>query len=201
VALKRSASLSNATLPHSNPASRLSTSTPLPKTVPLTSTDTLKIILTTQDGSTAKRAHQAFLTLTDPTTTLEISYPFSVKDSGKAKLDLTHKDIPTAFLRSPRSLSASIVIASFGSSPGYNSKVFTLAIESDSTASSAGGDEKPLRYGKLPEIHHIFRADPKNPNIMISLFFSGVVVATLPILLGTVRPRPLPLLPHQYFLC
>ena len=155
--------------------------------VPLTSTDTLKIILTTQDGKTAKRAHQAFLTLTDPTTTLEISYPFSVKDSGKAKVDLTQKDLPAAFLRSPRSLEASIVVASFGSSAGYNSKAFTLAIEPDSAGSSASV-EKPLRYGKLPEIHHIFRADPKNPNIMISLFFSGAVLATLPILLGTVRP-------------
>jgi oligosaccharyltransferase complex subunit delta (ribophorin II) len=110
-----------------------------------------------------------------------------VKDSGKAKLDLTNKDLPSAFLRSPRSLSASIVVASFGSSTGYNRQAFTLAIDTADSTGSPASDEKPLRYGKLPEIHHIFRADPKNPNILISLFFSGAVLATLPILLGTVR--------------
>lgn len=50
--------------------------------------DTLKVILTTQEGKSAKRAHQAFLLLQDPVTNLDISYPFSVKDSGKAKVDL-----------------------------------------------------------------------------------------------------------------
>jgi oligosaccharyltransferase complex subunit delta (ribophorin II) len=107
-----------------------------------------------------------------------------VKDSGKAKVDLTLKDLPTAFLRASTTVSANIVIASFGPSAGYNSPAFTLAIEPDSSAGSGG--EKALRYGKLPEIHHIFRADPKNPNILISLVFSGAVLATLPILLGTV---------------
>ena len=160
----------------------------LPKALSLTSTDTLKIILTTQEGKTAKRAHQAFLTLTDPSSNLDISYPFSVKESGKAKVDLTHKDLPTAFLRTPVTISANIVIASFGSSTGYNGPVFTIAVEPDS-AGAAASESKPLRYGKLPEIHHIFKADPKNPPIIFSLFFSGAVLATLPILLGTVGIR------------
>jgi oligosaccharyltransferase complex subunit delta (ribophorin II) len=50
--------------------------------------ETLKVILTTQEGKSAKRPHQAFLLLQDPTTNLDISYPFSVKDSGKAKVEL-----------------------------------------------------------------------------------------------------------------
>lgn len=150
------------------------------------STDTLKIILTTQEGKTAKRAHQAFLILTDPSSGLDISYPFSLKDSGKAKVDLTYKDLPTAFLRHPVTISANIVIASFGSSPGYNKPLFTLIVEPDSAAAAAASEVKPLRYGKLPEIHHIFRVDPKNPSIIISLFFSGAVLATLPVLFGTV---------------
>lgn len=58
------------------------------KTVELGTTDTLKIILTTQDGKTAKRPHQAFLLLKDAVTGLDISYPLNVKDSGKAKVDL-----------------------------------------------------------------------------------------------------------------
>jgi len=69
-------------------ASRLSPSTPLGKSVSLGATDTLKLVLTTLDGSTAKRPHQAFLTLTEPTTGLEESFVFNVKDSGKGKVDL-----------------------------------------------------------------------------------------------------------------
>lgn len=107
-----------------------------------------------------------------------------MKDSGKAKVDLTQKDLPAAFLRGETIVSARIVIASFGSSAGYNSPAFALAIEPDFSSGSDG--EKALRYGKLAEIHHIFRSDPKNPNILISLIFSGAVLATLPILLGTV---------------
>lgn len=54
----------------------------------LGATDSLKLDLTTVDGQTAKRPHQAFLTLTDPTTGLEESFVLSVKDSGKAKVSL-----------------------------------------------------------------------------------------------------------------
>jgi hypothetical protein len=61
---------------------------PLSKAVGLGATDTLKIILTTQDGKTARRPHQAFLLLRDADTGLDISYPFNVKDNGKAKVDL-----------------------------------------------------------------------------------------------------------------
>jgi oligosaccharyltransferase complex subunit delta (ribophorin II) len=71
--------------------SRLNPSTPLGKTVELGASDSLKLILTTIDGKTAKRPHQAFLTLTDPTTGLEESFVFNVKDSGKGKVDLVSR--------------------------------------------------------------------------------------------------------------
>jgi oligosaccharyltransferase complex subunit delta (ribophorin II) len=67
---------------------RLDPKTPLAKSVSLSATDTLKLLLTTTDGKKAKRPHQAFLTLTDPTTGLEESFVLSVKDSGKGKVDL-----------------------------------------------------------------------------------------------------------------
>jgi len=71
-------------------ACRLTPSKPLPPSDPvkLGAGDTLKVILTTQDGKSAKRPHQAFLLLQDPSTNLDISYPFSVKESGKAKVEL-----------------------------------------------------------------------------------------------------------------
>ena len=97
----------------------------------------------------------------------------------------TQKDLPSQFLRSSSSISASIVIASFGSSTGYNAPAFSLSVEQDPNTPPAHA-EKPLRYGKLPEIHHKFRSDPKSPNIVIVLVFTGAVITTLPILLGAV---------------
>jgi oligosaccharyltransferase complex subunit delta (ribophorin II) len=88
-------------------------------------------------------------------------------------------------LRASKPIEASIVIGSFGSSKGYDDKAFSLALNLDPNV-PLSATEKPSRYGKLPEIHHIFRADPKSPNILISLFFTIAVLATLPILLGTV---------------
>merc|ERR1712000_759599 len=128
----------------------------LSKPVTIGAADTLKVTLTVQDGKTAKRPHQAFLLLQDSSKKLDISYPFSVKESGKAKGELTHKDLPAQFLRSSSPLSASIVIASFGSSAGYNSEAFPLTIE----------------------------LDPKSPNITISSFFLLAVVATFSPLFG-----------------
>jgi hypothetical protein len=67
---------------------RLNPSSPLAKSVSLGAGDSLKLLLTAVDGNTAKRPHQAFLTLTDPTTGLEESYVLNMKDSGKGKVDL-----------------------------------------------------------------------------------------------------------------
>ena len=38
------------------------------------------------------------------------------------------------------------------------------------------------RYGKLPEIHHIFNGDPQSPPIVITLAFVGTVLAAFPVL-------------------
>ncbi|KAK1033961.1 hypothetical protein LTR33_016653, partial [Friedmanniomyces endolithicus] len=56
--------------------------------VTLPAADTLKIVLTATEGKTGKRPHQAFLTLHDTTTGLEESFPFSLKDSGKGKVEV-----------------------------------------------------------------------------------------------------------------
>lgn len=54
----------------------------------LGASDSLRLLLTTVDGKTEKRPHQAFLTLTDPTTGLEESFVVDVKESGKGKVNL-----------------------------------------------------------------------------------------------------------------
>jgi oligosaccharyltransferase complex subunit delta (ribophorin II) len=159
----------------------------------------LKLVLTTVDGTTAKRPHQAFLTLTDPTSGLEESFVLSVKESGKAKVDLvgiashcapgcaniqqTQKDLPHQFLTSSKPIPASIVIGAFGSSTPYKQKVFDLTVSRDANVPLAI-PEPPLRYIAESEIHHIFRDDPKSPPKIITIVFAAAVAAALPILLA-----------------
>jgi oligosaccharyltransferase complex subunit delta (ribophorin II) len=89
-------------------------------------------------------------------------------------------------------LKASVVLASFGSAQGLNAPVFEVKIETDPNV-PAPAYEKPLRYGKKPEIHHIFRPDPKSPPKVISLIFTLAVIITLPALLvGVSSTRKLP---------
>ncbi|KAI4126324.1 MAG: hypothetical protein LQ338_003801 [Usnochroma carphineum] len=153
----------------------------LPGPIVLGASDTLKLLLTTTEDKKPKRPHQAFLLLREPKTNLDTSFPLSVKESGKGKLELSHKDLPTQFLASSNTLSASLIIASFGTSTPYRSPAFDLKIEFDPSAPPPAA-EKPLRYGKLPEIHHIFKPDPKSPPKIITLFFTAAVIATLPAL-------------------
>lgn len=68
--------------------SSLKENTPLSQPIALGESDSLKLILTTQEARSAKRPHQAFLLLKDSQNGLDISYPLSVKDSGKSKLEL-----------------------------------------------------------------------------------------------------------------
>ena len=95
------------------------------------------------------------------------------------------KDLPTQLLASTSPLSVSIVIGSFGSTKAYNNHAFDLDLQRDAD-SSIPPLEKPLRYGKLPEIHHKFKADPTSPPKIITLIFTAAVLAALPILIATV---------------
>ena len=71
---------------------RLSPVSRLNKQVKLGPTDSLKLVMTTTEDKTAKRPHQAFLTLHEPKTGLEESFVFNVKESGKAKVELVCDD-------------------------------------------------------------------------------------------------------------
>jgi oligosaccharyltransferase complex subunit delta (ribophorin II) len=90
------------------------------------------------------------------------------------------KDLPTQLLKASKPLEARVLVGSFGSAKAYDGQAFRLRIDLD--PSEALPSEKALRYGKLPEIHHIFRSDPKSPPVIISLFFLVVVLAALPAL-------------------
>ncbi|KAE8158975.1 Oligosaccharyltransferase subunit Ribophorin II-domain-containing protein [Aspergillus tamarii] len=154
----------------------------LTKPVSLGSADTLKVTLTAREGSSGKRAHQVFLLLQDPETGLDISYPFDVKENGKSRVELTQKDLPVQFLSLAEPLDAKLLIGSFGSAEAYNGAAFKLAVTRN--------PDQPVptvevsRYGKLPEIHHIFKEDPRSPPIVITLAFVAMVLGTLPVLAG-----------------
>ncbi len=101
----------------------------------------------------------------------------------------------------PRVLHASIQVASFGTPQPYNGDAFALDVLLDPSApppsSSSGGvggaaaaaGGQPLRYGKLPEIHHVFRAEPKSAPLLVTLVFTAAVLAAFPLLLGTVGQK------------
>ncbi|KAF2152029.1 hypothetical protein K461DRAFT_242827 [Myriangium duriaei CBS 260.36] len=161
----------------------LSSNSERSKVLSLGVADTLKIVLTTLDGSTPKRPHQAFLTLRQQEKELEESFPLSVKDNGKAKVELTQKDLPFQFLTSSKPIEVKIVLASFGSTGPLVQPVFKLDVPRDS-ASPISIPEPPQRYGKLEEIHHIFRADPQSPPVVISGFFTLLIIGTVPVLLA-----------------
>lgn len=110
----------------------------------------------------------------------------------------SQKDLPIQLRVATEPLKASVVLASFGSSQGLDAPVFDVKIEHDPTVPPPTY-EKPLRYGKMPEIHHIFRPDPKSPPKVVSLVFGLAVVATLPALLIGVRSPYIPHLLLIYF--
>ncbi len=70
---------------------RLSNRVALSKPVALETADNLKIILTATEAGKPKRPHQAFLLLQDPDTGLESTFPLSVKETGKAKVELVRR--------------------------------------------------------------------------------------------------------------
>jgi oligosaccharyltransferase complex subunit delta (ribophorin II) len=59
-----------------------------------------------------------------------------------------------------------------------------LAVTRDANA-PLSTPEAPLRYGKLSEIHHIFRSDPKSSPTILSSVFTLAILACLPVLVGT----------------
>lgn len=98
------------------------------------------------------------------------------------------KDVPRELVQAASPLQATIFIASFGSSKPHKTKLFEVSFASDPSQPLPKA-EKPVRYGKLPEIHHVFKSDQKNPPRIITLFFTAVVMASIPALLITVSMR------------
>ncbi|KAI1184178.1 Oligosaccharyltransferase subunit Ribophorin II-domain-containing protein [Nemania serpens] len=160
---------------------KFSETKPLSKPLTIGNTESVKVLLVAKDGGNGKRPHQAFVVLRDEASGLEAPFPMTVKENGKAVVDIKYTDLPVQLATSTAPLQASVVLASFGSSQGLNKPIFSVTLKPDPVASPVTS-EKPLRYGKRDPIHHIFRADPKNPPKIISAFFALAVLATAPAL-------------------
>jgi oligosaccharyltransferase complex subunit delta (ribophorin II) len=104
--------------------------------------------------------------------------------AANAATSQTQKDLPIQFLGASHPLDASIIIGSFGSSNAYRGPAFNLVIDRDPTLPLPSFDIR--RYGKLSEIHHIFKSAPKNPPVLITLAFVVLVLIAFPILAGIV---------------
>ncbi|KHJ35889.1 putative oligosaccharyltransferase subunit ribophorin ii [Erysiphe necator] len=165
---------------------KLSDHVPLANPVKLTAADTLKITLTAVEDGITKRPHQAMLLLRDQDTGLEVPFSFSMMANGKGKVEFTQKNFPMQLNISSQPLRATLLLASFGSSQAFSNHVFNLDVKRDSQAVNAAPRyEKPLRYGKLEGIDHIFKPEPKSGPIIISIIFLVAVAGSLPVLLSS----------------
>lgn len=98
----------------------------------------------------------------------------------------TQKDIPTTFFSSSKPLHATIIIGSFGSAQGLTADAFDIELKHEPNTQPPTVPA-PLRYGKLPQIHHIFKELDKYPSRVLPKFFVAAVLATLPALFYVVR--------------
>ncbi|SPO02227.1 related to oligosaccharyltransferase delta subunit (ribophorin II) [Cephalotrichum gorgonifer] len=141
----------------------------------------LKVSLTAQENGKAARPHQASVVLREEDTGLEVTFPLKVRQSGKGVVDIPYKELPLQHVTSEKPLHASIVIGSFGTAKGLVAPLFDLEVKHDASA-AVPKYEKPLRYGKLPEIRHSPPEEKKTPPKVFSLFFLLAVLATVPAL-------------------
>lgn len=74
---------------------RFTQTSPATEPVSFGSSEPLKVLLTAQEDGKAKRPHQAFLVLREPSTGLEAPFPLIVKESGKAVVEIVRIPYPT----------------------------------------------------------------------------------------------------------
>ncbi|KAG0130383.1 Oligosaccharyltransferase subunit Ribophorin II-domain-containing protein [Tuber indicum] len=161
--------------------------------------DVLKVSLAVKEDSKVGRPHQAFLLVQEPGSKVETFFPLSVKElSGKARVDLSHKDLSPFLLTAP-SLLLSLVLGSFGESAASIVTIGNVEPSLDPTSKALLEKQKQKDIGEgtaiykaKGEIRHIFRVDPQSPPRIITLVFllsvlvglGGLFVVWFPILGG-----------------
>jgi len=146
--------------------------------IELSPADTLRLAFTATEDDKPGRPHQSFILIEDTSSSLDIVIPVPVKPSGKAKIDIDHRDFPPQLLYVD-SLQVSLVVASFGESTPL--KAFIARLKPVTNEASPTKPEDPERWLPKPEITHTFRAPQKLPNKQLSFLFSAAVMAGLPL--------------------
>lgn len=90
-----------ATCPIADNTSRLNVKKPLSTALTFGSADTIKIALTAKDNGKARRPHQAFIVLKDVDSGLEVPFPLTTKETGKAVVSIVRNSNPP-YHTSPR---------------------------------------------------------------------------------------------------
>lgn len=114
---------------------------------------------------------------------LVLTIPFSRAQS--------QKDIPAQFFSSVEPLHASVVIGSFGSAQPVLADAFDLKLKQDG-ATAPPAVQAPLRYGKMPQIHHIFREPTAYPSKIFPYTFMLAIGGSLFAVSFLVRKPPPP---------
>lgn len=72
---------------------RFSETKPLSHPLTIGSTESVKVLLVAKDGGDGKRPHQAFVVLRDEASGLEAPFPMTVKENGKAVVEIVRPSI------------------------------------------------------------------------------------------------------------
>ncbi|ODQ67586.1 hypothetical protein NADFUDRAFT_40735 [Nadsonia fulvescens var. elongata DSM 6958] len=163
----------------------------------------IKLSYNTLLGESKSRAHQNMVLLRDSTTGLETTFIVHAKPSGKSKILISSKSIPSA-LKNGNPLDLELIIGSFSKNEivesenetkteednRVNSDVvkdsipFRLKIASNIVIDNESEPSAPVRFGPKPIITHQFRASPRTVSPFISGLFSIAAASLVVVLLG-----------------
>lgn len=143
-----------------------------------------KVALSVFLQGASSRPHQLNFVFTNGEGLDYAVFPLFDESTGKVSaLTLVNK-IPASLLSLERVFVYAVAAdASQKKSQNLNTLVAEL-IPSEALRASLNYEE-PVRLGALPEIHHIFREDPKTVNPIVPIFFSAVAIALLFVLVGS----------------
>lgn len=156
---------------------------PIPKPVIITNGDVLKIHATFIAGNQTGVPHQAYVFMKQFETDIETAFPMEIQaTTAKGKVEISQKDFPPSFIVSDNNLLLSLAVGDFTvdlRSILVPITILQLEYDAPTVANAKHSLGEIVRYEKKPEIHHIFRAEPKNPPKIITLVFLSTVIASL----------------------
>ncbi|KAJ8474677.1 hypothetical protein ONZ45_g15869 [Pleurotus djamor] len=145
--------------------------------------DVLKVTFQVVDkgSGNAVQPHQTFLRFFDEVTQEEGIQPLRVSNTGKVKFELNMAKPPVSLPPTSTSpLKVTLIIGSFVHTP-LKVELFDLIVPA-SHPPPQHPDESS--FHPLPEIQHTFRPEQKLPPKILSMAFSGAVLAPWLVLLG-----------------